>query len=334
MQRVFVTGGSGSLGRSLILNLLSTTDSVVVCYSRDPHKQNELVALTGNHPNLRTVVGDVRDIDRLRWTMRGADVVVHAAALKHVDAGEYNPDEYHKTNIDGTTNVAEAAVSVGAEKCLFISSDKAVAPYNLYGRTKSVAERIWIRDNVLGRGKTKFSVLRYGNVFDSRGSVIQVWNERVKNGLSISVREPDPTRFVCFLKWGVDWIRASLELMRGGEIFLPAGLSAISMHDLALKFAPRDKWELSPLGGGEKQHESLIAPEEVSSAVFYPPFVIVNPDSPQWKYQAWENVIRLHASVNIGSEIDILRSSQNAPRIGADDFIKLYNQYAVIPLEV
>ncbi len=292
------------------------------------------MALTENHPNLRTVIGDVRDEDRLKWMMRGSDVVVHAAALKHVDAGEYAPTEYTKTNIEGTINVAEAAVTVGAEKCLFISSDKAVAPYNLYGRTKAVAERIWIRNNVLGRGKTKFSALRYGNVFDSRGSVVQVWSERVKNGQTISVREPDPTRFVCFLKWGVDWIRASLNLMHGGEIFLPAGLSALSMHDLALKFAPRDKWEVLPLGGGEKQHESLIAPEEVSSAVYYPPFVIINPDSPQWKYETWKGFDNDGIPSSTKYEIDILQSSRSALRIGADDFIELYNRNAVTPLEV
>ncbi len=320
-KRVFITGASGSLGKALVMNLLATTQATIVCYSRDPHKQNQLLELAKNSPRLRMVIGDVRDKDRLYWNMRGSTDVIHTAALKYVDAGEYSPTEYTKTNIDGTTNVAEAALKTGIERCLFISTDKCVAAINLYGRTKAVAERIWIRDNVFGRGKTRFSVVRYGNVFDSAGGVMEYWQDK-KYGDEITVRTPNPTRFICFLSWGVQWVRDVLDNIRGGEIFVPADLKAISMVSLAEEIAGWQYVSMLPLLPGEKQHEILIAPEEYQSAITVDvgesSFHIINPDEPQWEYEPWQ-----------GSYIEpMMYTSELVEHMRAKDFLRLYEKTA------
>ena len=267
------------------------------------------------------VIGDVRDADRLYWNMRGSTDVAHLAALKHVDAGEYSPTEYVRTNINGTINVAEAALKTGVERCLFISTDKCCQPYNLYGRTKAVAERIWIRDNVFGCGKTKFSVVRYGNVFDSAGSVMEYWQDKTY-GDEITVRTPNPTRFICFLSWGVQWIRDVLDNMRGGEIFVPAGLKAISMVSLAEEIAGWQYVNMLPLLPGEKQHEVLIAPEEYQSTVAVSidesDFYVINPDEPQWAYEAWQG----------GYVEPMMYTSELVKHMRAKEFLALYKKIA------
>ena len=310
-ERYFVTGGTGSLGSKLVKHLLATTDDIVVCYSRDPHKQNRLLTETNNNPNLRCVIGDIRDKDRLWWWMRGATAVAHCAALKHVDIGEYNSSEYESTNIVGSRNVMETAVKLGVQKAIIISSDKSVAAANLYGRTKAVAERSWIRFNTEARGKTLLSALRYGNVFDSQGNVVQVWRDRLQKGLPIIVREPDPTRFICFLRWGVKWIIDVLACMRGGEVFVPCNLRTLSIHTLARQFSPEDQWQRLPLGSGEKQHEVLLSPEEIPDTVTVGHFWVVNPLDHQWKYEK-----------RVGAPVDVSQvSSATAPRMPVGEFL-------------
>ena len=308
-----MTGGTGSLGSKLVKYLLANTDSVVVCYSRDPHKQNQLLAETRNHPNLRLVIGDVRDEDRLWWMMRGATVVVHAAALKYVDLGEYNSGECSSINIDGSRNVMKTAVKIGAARALFISTDKSVSATNIYGRTKAVAERSWIRFNMEAHNRTMLSALRYGNVFDSRGNVVEVWRNRLQQGLPIIVREPEPTRYVCLLSWGVKWIIDALATMRGGEVFIPSNLRAVSMFDLARQFSPEDQWKREPLGSGEKQHEVLLAKEEIPDTVNVGHFWIVNPVDYQWRYEKWT-----------GLPVDEKQvSSGTAPRMPVGELLSL-----------
>lgn len=289
----------------------------MICYSRDPHKQNELISITKNHSRLRVILGDIRDKERLFLAAHGCDTIIHTAALKHVDAGEYNPVEFVKTNIDGTLNVASAATELGIEKALFVSTDKAVSAFNLYGRTKAVAERVWIRENIYGRGTTKLSAIRYGNVFDSHGSVMEAWSNK-KYGDDITVRIPNPTRFVCFLSWGVEWIRKALDMMRGGEIFVPSNLNAISMVSLAEEIVGWYHVSMIPLNAGEKQHEMLISPEEYQSTVEHAGFYIVNPEEPQWKYDNWK-----------GKYAEpMMYTSELTKYIKAKDFIKLYKETA------
>ncbi len=321
-QRILVTGGSGSLGSALITDFLqSFPTSTVLCLSRDVHRQDLLVERLKKKgiptDNLRLMLGDVRDKNRLEWVMRGATTVLHCAAIKHVGAGEYSPNEYILTNIEGTRNVAETALRANVEKCLFISTDKSCQPANLYGRTKAVAERLWVRYNGFNR-VAKLSCIRYGNVFDSRGGVYQVWKKCVENEQPLTVRIPDPTRFICFLSWGVQWVKQCLDMMRGGEIFVPANLSALSLHDLARELQPDDGlWVKERLKAGEKQHEILLAPEEHQSTVYRDGFWIVNPEDPQWPYEAWE-----------GGQPDLPYSSDGVPRMNAKEFLRLYQEEA------
>lgn len=338
MGRILVTGGSGSLGTVLIADLLKTTDDVVICYSRDVHRQHGLVDYLHSkgfddrflEDRLRLFIGDVRDQDRLFWAMRGVDTVVHTAALKHVGEGEYNSSEYIRTNIEGTSNVAEAAIQEGVSKCLFIGTDKIPGAVNLYGKTKAVAERLWIRLNQYGHPKTKLSALRYGNVFDSRGSVVEVWQSLIAQGLPISVCVPDPTRFVCFLPWGVEWIKGALAFMQGGEVFVPAGLQAISMHSLASYLqSDKSQWIESPLLSSEKQHEILIAPEEYSELSITLPLqynipyrmFVINPDTPRWRYSKWST------DRECGVSVDRPYSSGRVPLMPIEEFMRLYTQY-------
>lgn len=293
-ERIFITGGTGSLGSALVKHFVAIPGTVVVVYSRDPHKQNALLSEIPSHlqPNVRMTVGDVRDKDRLMQTMKGSTVVIHTAALKHVDVGEYNSSEYVKTNITGSENVARAGVDLGVRKMLFISTDKSVQAYNLYGRTKAVAEREWIRYNLFGRSVTALSAMRYGNIFDSRGSIMNDWSNK-KRGDTVLVRTPTPTRFVCFLSYAIRWVDAVLNNMRGGEIFVPANLSSVNMLDLAETIVGREGVYREPLLSGEKQHEVLLAPEELSNTVlkcllpYNEEFFIINPDNPQWETSAW-----------------------------------------------
>ena len=241
-----VTGATGTFGQAFLERLQG--DWVLRAFSRDEVKQSEL---RERFPFVRWLIGDVRDLGRLRRACDGVDVVVHAAALKQVPSCEYNPGECIKTNVDGTRNVVEACLDAGVSKAVFISSDKAVHPVNIYGASKLCAEKLWLASNAYGGDTSKFSVVRYGNVRGSRGSVLEA-----KKIVSLTDRRA--TRFWMDVSEAVDLVLLAFEHMAGGEVFVPKIASALVADVI------RHNGVETGLRPGEKLHERLISDEEVS----------------------------------------------------------------------
>ena len=254
---VLVTGGTGSFGKEFIEILLREHQpGKVIVFSRDELKQHEMRAAGFDHPDLRYFIGDVRDLSRLRRAMNGVSIVVHAAALKQVPACEYNPMEAIKTNILGSSNVIEAALDMGVQKVLALSTDKAVNPINLYGTTKLAAEKLFVQSNAYAAGKsTRFSCVRYGNVVGSRGSVIPIFIKQRENG-KLTITDERMTRFWLTLEQGVRFVVSCIEQMRGGEVFVPK-IPSMRLIDLAKAIAPGAELEFVGIRPGEKLSEDL-----------------------------------------------------------------------------
>jgi len=266
-KTIMITGGTGSFGQEMVRHLMSGSDGVpdkIIIYSRDEFKQVQMISHYGAFPNpiLRFFIGDVRDKARLYAAMKGVDYVFHAAALKQVPLCEYNTFECVKTNILGAQNVIETAISRGVKRVVALSSDKAVAPINLYGATKLVAEKMFTSSNVLGGRRTSFSAIRYGNVLASRGSVLQEFIEQAKSG-EIFITDKRMTRFWWTLPQSVDFAITALELMVGGEVFVPK-IESASVRDLASAVCPHCRVKEIGIRPGEKLHEFLVAPDESS----------------------------------------------------------------------
>ncbi len=264
---VLVTGGSGSFGRAFVKRVLEEEEPAkVIVFSRDEWKQWEMrqVDPIYQDPRLRYFLGDVRDRDRLRRAFAGVDVVIHAAALKQVPAAEYNPTEFVRTNVDGAINVIDAAIDAGVGHVVALSTDKAVNPINLYGATKLCADKIFVASNVYvgERGHPKMSVVRYGNVLGSRGSIIPHWERlRDEGAAELPITDERMTRFWLTVEQGVEFVLQSLEEMEGGEIFVPK-LPSMKIVDLAAAIAPRMKRKVVGVRPGEKLHELLIPAED------------------------------------------------------------------------
>lgn len=288
---VLVTGGTGSFGQAFTRYLLNKKRPPVIrIFSRDEFKQYQMQQeFTSNR--LRFLLGDVRDISRLERAMDGVDIVVHAAALKHIPAAEYNPFEPIKTNILGTQNVVEACLNTEVKKAVLISSDKAAHPVNLYGATKLCAEKLFVQGNVYGGGqKTKFAVVRYGNVLGSRGSVVPLWQEQKANGV-ITITDKDMTRFWITLPQTSALVEKVISLMTGGEIFIPK-LPSIRIVDLARVIAPKAKLKIVGVRPGEKLHEALITEQE-RLVIEYRDYFMILPEFPFWKNN-WQRRGRPH----------------------------------------
>lgn len=299
MSRFLITGGTGTFGRAFIARILDRPDTErLVCFSRDEVKQGELASRYGgfNHPRLRLFLGDIRDTSRLTQAMHGIDVVIHAAALKRVEQGAYSPFEMVQTNILGTRNVIEAAATAGVSNVMVLSSDKAVAPWTLYGGTKFCAEQLAVYANsyTYPRG-TRIAAVRYGNVFGSRGSVIDVWRQYAQRGDMLPITSPHMTRFWITLDEAIDLVVRALPCVQGGEIFVPV-LPSVHMVDVAQAVAAEAgaqlPYPLQLIGlrpGGEKLHEELLTIEEVPRTygdvdrVFY----AVTPSHRLWSGEPW-----------------------------------------------
>lgn len=263
-KNVVVTGGTGSFGNKFIKVFLKKFNpKKLIVYSRDELKQYEMKMLFREYKCLRFFLGDVRDKDRLRFALREVDYVIHAAALKQVDTAEYNPIECLKTNINGAENIIDACLHNKVKKVIALSTDKAVNPINLYGVTKLASDKLFVSANLLsGNLGTKFSVVRYGNVVGSRGSVFPLFRKLInekKNVLPIT--HPDMTRFWITLDQGVEFVLQSFKRMTGGEIFIPI-IPSIKITDLAKSMGSNIKTKIIGIRPGEKIHESLCSADE------------------------------------------------------------------------
>lgn len=279
---ILVTGGTGSFGQKFTEIILAEHNPKTIrIFSRSEFLQMQTRKRFNNDPRLRFFIGDVRDKDRLYRAMDGVDIVVHAAAMKQVPTCEYNPIEAIRTNIDGAANVIDAAIDNKVEKVIAISTDKAVHPVNLYGATKLVAEKLFIQGNAYtGARKTKFSVVRYGNVVGSRGSVIPLFLEQRKNG-KITITDERMTRFWITLEQGVRFVIDCIERMHGGEIFIPK-IPSMKVVDLANIIASGCKREIIGIRPGEKIHEILLTKEEARHAKEFDTYFVIEPEFPFW----------------------------------------------------
>jgi UDP-N-acetylglucosamine 4,6-dehydratase len=282
-ESILITGGTGSFGQMFVKTLLEKySPKRVIVYSRDELKQSEMRSNPlFQNPALRFFLGDVRDRERLYLAMRDVDYVVHAAALKQVPAAEYNPHEFIKTNVNGATNVVEASLRAGVKKVVALSTDKAVNPVNLYGATKLCSDKVFIAANsYAGDSGTIYSVVRYGNVVGSRGSVIPLFVKQRDSGL-LTITKPEMTRFLITLQKGVDFVVESLETMVGGELFVPK-IPACSVADIANVVAPNSKWETIGMRPGEKMHEILIPEDEARNVLEFDNHFVVQPIQSFW----------------------------------------------------
>jgi UDP-N-acetylglucosamine 4,6-dehydratase len=255
---VLVTGGTGTFGRAFIARLLSTEVKKIIIFSRDELKQSEIQRMYQNEARLRYFLGDIRDVDRLKMAFKGVDFVVHAAALKQVPATEYNPFEAVKTNIIGSQNVVDAALDAGVAKTLLISSDKAVEPINLYGATKLAAEKLTVAANayVNDAHPGAFSVVRYGNVIGSRGSLIELI-EKTRTSGHIPLTDERMTRFWIRIEQVMDIVLECLLVMQGGEVFIPK-MKNMPVKTVIEMLAPECTLDIIGMRPGEKLHETLI----------------------------------------------------------------------------
>lgn len=262
-KTILITGGTGFFGENFVkFALENLKPKKLIVYSRDEHKQARMSLLYKNHTNLRFFIGDVRDKERLRLAFNGVDYVIHAAALKHVPIAEYNPFEAIQTNVIGAQNIIYAALDAGVKKVVSISTDKACNPINLYGATKLCAEKLFISANAYaGSSITRFSVVRYGNVLGSRGSVVPLFIEMAKKNNEITITDPRMTRFWITIKQAIDLVVNCLIHMQGGELFIPK-LPSIKIVDLAKVIAPNSNIKIIGIRPGEKLHETLISSDE------------------------------------------------------------------------
>jgi UDP-N-acetylglucosamine 4,6-dehydratase len=278
-KSVLVTGGTGSFGKALIKRLLGVNDiRKIIVFSRDELKQFEMQE-THKSEKLRYFLGDVRDYNRLEQATFDVDIVVHAAAMKQIPAAEYNPMEAIKTNIFGAENVIRAAIYNSVSKVVALSTDKAANPANLYGATKLCSDKLFVAGNILsGKLDTKFSVVRYGNVLGSRGSVIPFFLEKAKTGV-IPITDPRMTRFWLSLEQGVDFVINSLDRMQGGEIFVPK-IPSFKVTDVAKVVAPNIKHETIGIRQGEKLHEVMITEDDSLNTLEFDDHYVIS-TSPQ-----------------------------------------------------
>ena len=260
-KNFLITGGTGSLGQALTKKLLSLNPKAIRIFSRDENKQI-LMKEKFKDARLRFLIGDIRDKERLRRAVEDVDIVIHTAALKHIDIGEYNPFEFIKTNVDGSQNVVDVSMDEEVNLCLAISTDKAVSPLNLYGATKLAMEKLFIAANFYkGKRKTKFLCVRYGNVLGSRGSVVPKFIDQIRSNGIITVTNPEMTRFNIVIEEALSLILKAISYSKGSEVFIPK-LSSYKLADLIAilkEMSPTPfKIKKIPVRHGEKKHEVLL----------------------------------------------------------------------------
>jgi len=288
---ILITGGTGSLGRALISYLLeNTTARRIAIYSRDELKQLQLKEIFKNDSRLRWFIGDIRDLERLKRALHGVTYVIHAAALKQVDTGEYNPMEFIKTNILGSQNVIEACIDTGVVKVVALSTDKASSPINLYGATKLTADKLFVAANNYSKAYgTSFSVVRYGNVMGSRGSVIPIFQQLNRENMPIPITDVRMTRFWISIQQAVQFVIDSFELMQGGELYVPK-IPSMKLMDLVKSINQNAKIDIVGMRPGEKLHEEMISADDSRRTILMGNRYVVMPVVAEWGYQVPDGV--------------------------------------------
>tara|TARA_B100001540_G_scaffold132662_1_gene117999 strand:+ start:2019 stop:3020 length:1002 start_codon:yes stop_codon:yes gene_type:complete len=323
-KSILITGGTGSFGKKFIETILKTYEpGKVIVYSRDELKQFEMQQIWPDTPGspMRYFIGDVRDYHRLKMAMKGVDIVIHSAALKQVPAAEYNPFEAVKTNIIGGQNVIDAAMAQRVKKVIALSTDKAAAPINLYGATKLASDKLFIAaNNVKGKHEIKLSVVRYGNVMGSRGSVIPFFQERKKTGV-LPITDERMTRFNITLNQGVSFVLSCLDKMWGGELFVPK-IPSYRILDVAKAIAPDAKHQIVGIRPGEKLHEEMITETDSLSSIEFDKYYVVLPATPLWDIKKFVS----ESNSSTGKMCDYgfsYNSSTNKDFLSLDDLKKL-----------
>jgi len=285
-KNILVTGATGSFGKRFVRHVLEHHKPArLVIFSRDELKQFEMQQHFSS-PVLRWFLGDVRDTTRLHRAFDGVQVVVHAAAMKQVPASEYNPMEAIKTNIIGAENVVNVCIDQGVDRVIALSTDKAANPVNLYGATKLCSDKLFVAANALsGKHRTKFSVVRYGNVIGSRGSVIPFFMQKRAGGV-IPITDPRMTRFWITLGQGIEFVLSGLETMRGGEIFIPK-IPSMKVTEVAEVVAPGCKQEVIGIRPGEKLHEIMITPDDALNTAEFERHFVIQPAAHWWDQKAY-----------------------------------------------
>ena len=287
-KSILITGGTGSLGKHLTKNIIEKFPDVkrLVIYSRDEQKQFEMAQEYPNskYPALRYFIGDVRDLERLKRAFKGIEYVIHAAAMKHVPIAEYNPMECVKTNVLGAENVINAALDTEVKNVVSLSTDKAAAPINLYGATKLCSDKLFVAaNNIKGKQDIKFSVVRYGNVMGSTGSVIPFFLKKRKEGI-LPITDPNMTRFNISLQGGVDLVLHAMGDAWGGEIFVPK-IPSFKITDIATAIAPECKQEIIGIRPGEKVHEEMITFSDSFTTFDLGKYYVILPQVTHFKLQ-------------------------------------------------
>ena len=326
-KSVLITGGTGSFGYQYAYTLLEKFKvKRIVIYSRDELKQYEMQMKFNKFKNvIRFFIGDVRDRDRLQEAMRGIDIVIHAAAMKHVPAAEYNPMECIKTNIHGAENLIHTALANNVDRVIALSTDKAANPVNLYGATKLASDKLFVAANNMSGGRTKFAVVRYGNVVGSRGSVVPFFEKLIKEGSdNLPITHKDMTRFWITLQEGVDFVLKCMERMDGGEIFVPK-IPSVRIIDLAKAMAPELPIKIIGIRPGEKLHEVMCPSDDSHLTVEFDDYFVI---SPSIKFYSRENDFTSNALGEIGKKIKqgFEYDSKNNPFFLSMDEIKAYNK--------
>lgn len=287
---VLITGGTGSFGKAFIREILKKyKPNRLIVFSRDEQKQFDMQHEFNleNAPCIRYLLGDVRDFDRLEMAMHGVDYVIHAAALKHVPIAEYNPLECIKTNILGAENVVRAAIRCEVQKVIALSTDKACSPTNLYGASKLASDKVFIAaNNLSGARATRFSIVRYGNVVGSKGSVIPHFMKLISEGAtSLPITDPRMTRFWITIEQGINFVLSSFEMMAGGELFIPK-IPSMNILDLAKSIAPDLECKITGIRPGEKIHEAMITADDARMTLDLGDRYLIEPHISHWSNQS------------------------------------------------